>query len=437
MLKPTSLANLKRAALAAAGAAALAGADARASVRSVLLSKDAEPLASTMQVESIDEAARTATFVLTEFVPDQVGDRVLPEGGDLADFLRNPQFLWMHQQELPPIGKWLKLWIEDGKLKGTAYFTPPEIDEPGDPAHSFSERCWSLVKAGILNAVSIFFRIKEAEFNGEGLDVNAWTLLEASLVTVGMNPNALLDGKSAAALLEDRMPKGKALTEGNAGEGGNMATADDLQKCMKAMTEACSAMQKSVADHQALVDKQSKLVEAHGKALADAQAHAQKLAAVHADLQSVTDELSQTNADNDPDNEAKKAAAELRKQADEKWTEAKKLADSDPKKSEALAREAGELHAKATQVLAKGGGAHQLSGSQLARAKAVKKAADDMIAAHNASGGTDAGKPDDDKDGKSAKSFEQWLASQTPEQLKAAAAEMAEQAIREQRGAID
>ena len=65
-----------------------------------------------------------------------------------------------------------------------------------------------MTKAGLLNAVSVFFVIHDAEFNGDGLDVTDWELLECSLVTVGMNPNALRDGKARYPVIGAKVKTG-------------------------------------------------------------------------------------------------------------------------------------------------------------------------------------------------------------------------------------
>lgn len=355
-----------------------------------------------MLVESIDEAARTATFVMSDATQDHVGDRLMPTGADLSAFMRNPQFLWMHDQDLPPIGQWQRVWMEGGQLKGVAYFTPPEIDEPGDPAHSFSERCWSLVKAGILKAVSVFFKTNEAEFNGAGFDVLDWTLLEASLVTVGMNPNALLEGKSVAQILGDRM-KSKALNESTSSDGGAAVdTEKAMADCVKSLQDMHGQMAKALADHAKLMASHADIMGKHAKALADANAHADKLAAVTEDM---------------------KAALG---------------GDDDAPEGETSDQKAARLAAKS------GSDAHALSGDQHARAKVLAKTANAMLAAHHAAGG--AVEPDAD-DGKSApaapakpKTLAEWLAGLTPEQRKALASKASEEAelqLRLARGAVD
>lgn len=437
--------------------------------------KDAGP-ANVVQlaaVESINEAERTAIFVMSDPTQDWVGDRLMPEGAKLEAFMRNPQFLWSHQQEQLPIGKWKRVWVQDGKLKGEAYFTPPEIDEPGDPTRSFSERCWSMVKAGLLPAVSVFFVINEdgAEFNGDGLDVTDWTPLECSLVTVGMNQNALMDGKALAAhfkgfaaALEERMAKGtgsKTMSEGNAGDGGNATSngkpppppapdkkdAEMIANSIKSLQDMHATQAKLMADHAKLVGQHSEIMGKHAKAVTDGDAQSQKIAAIFDDLSDTLRALLGNPDDDDaPEGEtdAQKSTrlAGYRAKADELWAKSLELSKTDIAAADKLKVEATELHAKASSATgAKASSAHKLSGEQFKRAKALVKTAGAMLAAHHASGGNvDEGEeppPKPDPKDEKPKSFEAWFSSLTPAQIKAAANELAAQELRRARGSVD
>ena len=429
--------KLKAAAVASGIALTLGGTTTHDRIREVLLAKDASPVAapSTMQLESIDEEARTATFVMSDATRDHVGDRLLPDGARVDNFMRNPQFLWMHDQDNPGIGKWLRVWVEKGQLKGTAYFTPAEIDEPGDPSKSFAERCWSLVKAGMLSAVSVFFAPLDAIWNGDGFDVLQWELLECSLVTVGMNPNALLDGKSVASLLGDRM-KPKAATEDTAGDGGSTVTNADLSKCMKDLQDMHGQMSKNLSDHAKLVATQADIVGKHAKALADADAHAAKLASVHQDLQQVLATLNAPEVE--PDEDTKKSAAELKARGDLLATEAKRLEPTDATAAKVMADEAAKLHAKSAELLGKS--AKVLSEKNYGRIKAAMDHCKAVIDEHNEKHGEPDPKDDDPAaatdDKKNAEDFEGWFSKLDANQLKTLASDLANQQVARARGEI-
>lgn len=391
----------------------------------VVRAKDAGPVSTALvdTVESIDEEKRTAIFVMSDATADHVGDCLHPEGARLATFQRNPQFLWAHDQERLPIGTWLRVWVEDAKLKGEVQFATADLDAGGDVTKSFSEACWRMTKAGLLNAVSVFFVIHDAEFNGDGLDVTDWELLECSLVTVGMNPNALRDGKalalglkSFAAHLEGRMPvdDAKAMTETDAGAGGN-ATQDPKAKppeaedhakamaeCVKSLQQLQATQSKMLADHSKLMAQQSDLIGAHTKSVGDADAHAQRVAALFDDLSDTLRDLL-----GNPDDEAAPDG------------------ETEPAKAARLER------------IAKRKSARVLSEKNYGRLKAavghVQAVLDDHVAAH----GEPASKDDEDGDAKRAPDFATWFKSLTPEQLKAAASELAAKELARARRRLD
>jgi hypothetical protein len=387
----------------------------------VVRAKDAGPVSTALvdSVESIDEERRTAIFVMSDATADHVGDCLHPEGARLATFQRNPQFLWAHDQEQLPIGTWLRVWVEDSKLKGEVQFATADLDAGGDVTKSFAEACWRMTKAGMLNAVSVFFVIHDAEFNGDGLDVTDWELLECSLVTVGMNPNALRDGKalalglkSFAAHLESRMPDAKAMTETDAGAGGEAAQKPDakppaaedhakaMSECVKSLQGLQATQSKMLADHSKLMAQQSDLIGAHTKSVGDADAHATKVAALF-------DDLSEMLAGPDDDEPAPEG-------------------ETAPAKAARLDRIA---RAKSARVL---------SEKNFGRLKAaighVQAVVDDHVATH--------GEPEAKDDGgegeaKRAPDFATWFKSLTPEQLKAAASDLAAKELARARGRLD
>lgn len=157
--------------------------------------KDGEAVTATGgALSAIDEEKRTAIFTMSDGTLDLAGDRLVAAGAQLEQFLRNPQFLFGHDSQSLPIGKWLRVWVEDEALKGEALFAE-------ESANPLAEQCWQLLKAGMLSAVSVGFRIIDGEWNGPGMVVSEWLLLECSLVPIPCNPNALLDGKSLGAAL--------------------------------------------------------------------------------------------------------------------------------------------------------------------------------------------------------------------------------------------
>lgn len=139
---------------------------------------------------------RNKEFILSDESVDRLGDVISVAGWDLTNFKGNPVVLFGHRSDMPPIGLWKNLRVENGALRGTLDLaeegTSPRIDE-----------IRRLVQAGILKAVSVGFRpvAHEAIKGVDGKPTGGFRftkqeLLEASLVSVPANPNALAVAKS-------------------------------------------------------------------------------------------------------------------------------------------------------------------------------------------------------------------------------------------------
>lgn len=127
-------------------------------------------------------------FVISDGSMDRHGTRINPDGWDLKAFRSNSMALFGHDQDFP-IGRWENVRIEGGKvvasLKLAAKGTSQRIDE-----------IISLVEQGILRAVSVGFSIISMGKPGASYEIERQELLEASLVSVGSNKNALLLARS-------------------------------------------------------------------------------------------------------------------------------------------------------------------------------------------------------------------------------------------------
>lgn len=128
-------------------------------------------------------------FVICSNKENSKGFSVDPNGIDLVEYLKNPLMLWMHQRptgkskdEVLPIGNWVDLKVEDGKLTGY-----PAFDE-SDP---FAMALYHKVENGTIRMASA------------GLKPRLWTEVdskkilsrsapaEISLVDIGSDPDAL------------------------------------------------------------------------------------------------------------------------------------------------------------------------------------------------------------------------------------------------------
>lgn len=128
-------------------------------------------------------------FVISDGSLDNHGTRFNPTGWDLKRFLKNPIALFKHDPGFP-IGRWENVRVDDGRLVGrlklAAKGTSHRIDE-----------LIRLVEQGILRAVSVGFTpIKMGDPARGGFHFEQTELLEASLVAVGSNKNALAMARS-------------------------------------------------------------------------------------------------------------------------------------------------------------------------------------------------------------------------------------------------
>jgi HK97 family phage major capsid protein/HK97 family phage prohead protease len=130
-------------------------------------------------------------YVISDESIDRLGDVVEASGWEFKSFASgNPIALFNHDKNAP-IGRWENLRVERGALRGKLVLadagTSPRIDE-----------IRSLVEQGILRAVSVgFLPLKHVQMErGMGRRYKQQELLEASLVSVAANKNALRVAKS-------------------------------------------------------------------------------------------------------------------------------------------------------------------------------------------------------------------------------------------------
>lgn len=152
---------------------------------------------------SVNLEARTANHIASDETPDRMGDIIRVKGWDLTTFKKNPQLLFNHKSEDPPIGR-----VESVK-KGRA----EKDDRPAllttsrffeQEKFELADLIWRMVADGDLPAVSVGFlptkttrpedpdERQELGLGAFGVIYEGAQLLELSVVTVPANPNALL-----------------------------------------------------------------------------------------------------------------------------------------------------------------------------------------------------------------------------------------------------
>ena len=118
---------------------------------------------------------------------DRVGEIVVQEGLDLGPYLDNPVVLWQHDPE-QPIARAVSVELVDGCVMALVQFPPEGVSCKADEVYG-------LVKAGILNTVSIGFDPTTVEpidpVNPKGpLKYLSAELLEISFVSIPANRGA-------------------------------------------------------------------------------------------------------------------------------------------------------------------------------------------------------------------------------------------------------
>jgi hypothetical protein len=147
---------------------------------------------SIISTEKVEGGEGTLKFIASKEIIDRMGDVIVIDGINTANFEKNPVFLWMHDHTQPPIGKVVGIEKRVG-LDGTKEMVIEVKFYDSARAMEFRR----MYEEGFLNAVSV--SISAAEYksvrreNGvEGFDFLKSDLLEISGVTVPGNELALI-----------------------------------------------------------------------------------------------------------------------------------------------------------------------------------------------------------------------------------------------------
>lgn len=146
---------------------------------------------------------RHARFIATAGVVDREGDVMVAEGMDSSEYDKNPIVLWLHDSSMPAVAYTTKMNRSPGSIEITARFPERPSDHPAD-AEWRSDEFWSLVKSGLIRAVSVrgaaktggYRKANSGDIAKYGPDVqrviSRWMLQEISLVPLPMNQDAVL-----------------------------------------------------------------------------------------------------------------------------------------------------------------------------------------------------------------------------------------------------
>ena len=89
---------------------------------------------------------------------DRMEEVISADGWQLANYKKNPVFLWAHNYNMPPIGRSLRTWVDKAtkRLKFKIEFANAET-------YPFADTIYQLYKGGFMNAVSVGFIPLETE----------------------------------------------------------------------------------------------------------------------------------------------------------------------------------------------------------------------------------------------------------------------------------
>ncbi len=148
-----------------------------------------------VEVAAVSDTARELQFTISTGDIDRSGDTIAVDGWNFDGYRKNPVVLWAHDYETLPVARAPRIWVEGGKVKALAEWTPAGMAK-------FNDIVFDMYLGGFLNAVSVGFRPTKWAWAEDserrmGVDFMEQELYEFSAVVVPANPNALIDAKSA------------------------------------------------------------------------------------------------------------------------------------------------------------------------------------------------------------------------------------------------
>ena len=155
-----------------------------------------------VQVKSAD--GRRISFVASHEKVDRDGEVVLIAGIDTTEFMKNPVMCLQHQSQQTAVARVENL--RRTRIDGA----PALIGEAVFPDRPASNEVLADVRAGLLNSVSIGFKVLERGVpilpDQHGVTYLKTSLLEISLVTLPACPTCLVTSKSADCSCASKNP---------------------------------------------------------------------------------------------------------------------------------------------------------------------------------------------------------------------------------------
>jgi len=169
-----------------------------------------EKIVKILPFEVKEVSPRVLEFVGSTESQDREGDIIMAKGWKLANYKKNPVFMWAHNYTDPPVGKAIEVWAKDGQLRFHVQFA--ERHE-----YEFADTVYQLYKGGFIRATSVgFIPIKSEPIETKEDEDDNWfshqptrylqqELLELSGCPVPANPEALAEAK-AKGIISDIAP---------------------------------------------------------------------------------------------------------------------------------------------------------------------------------------------------------------------------------------
>lgn len=155
---------------------------------------DVPPVVSTSwaQEKVAEVSSDEFRFTLSSSAVDTYGDTINQMGWKYDRFDKNPVALQFHRGSTLPIGTWSKRSIDNGMLKASLRFSSDRDAKRIE--HQVRERTLRMTSVGFMPGEWKWSEDPKRKYGIDFLDGHV--LLEASVVSIGANPDALLDANA-------------------------------------------------------------------------------------------------------------------------------------------------------------------------------------------------------------------------------------------------
>lgn len=185
------------------------------------------------ELRNIDEANRTAEFVISTETPDTYGTVFKANGAILDRYNNNPIFTYQHEDfsdDPDDVLGTSEIRFEDGQWIARATFEDEEND-----GNEKAEKIWRKVKKGTLRMASIMAVPVEGGWGiselGEDRDLyyfRSWELYSWSVVTHGSNPDALRRNVEAINKLKEEAKETRSKSETETENNSSAVSRDEI-----------------------------------------------------------------------------------------------------------------------------------------------------------------------------------------------------------------